>query len=488
VWRVSGLVGGGLLLGALLALLGAQAGWLGVGLALVLPVMAGVVVEPRFGVYLIAASVVGQWPWNAPRYLGILVSTATLLWLVRHRRPLFPLNSILVLVGAYTFIVMASAIQPQTRIGIASGIVTQISCLALVWLFVTMIDTPQAVRTAVGVIGVSVLVAAAIGLVQAATHFTWLASTTAIAAQAEYAANETLLDLQGWAGLLRIDSITGTPDHFALYMQTAMPFVFFWLVRQRRAGRRALGVAALGLLAVAHLLSFTRGAMLTTALVVILMVWVHDRRRLLAIGPVAAILVLGALLLWGPARERLVSILTLEVAGTELDTGTWRLQTIPIALEMILERPWLGFGIDQQHHNWPASAQRIVALGVRGAQPPLHNTYLLAAIEVGLVGLGVLLVLLGLTLRRLRSMSAAFAAAGMEDLAGHARATWVAMVGLVVAFAGYPMLGSFRHFWLLLALTGSLMTVHGHLVASRDRPTRPGSVRDVVPRPEASVR
>jgi O-antigen ligase len=250
----------------------------------------------------------------------------------------------------------------------------------------------------------------------------------------------------------------------ALYMQTLIPFVIFWLVRQHTWSRRLLALGVLVLLSVAHLLSFTRGALITTALMLVLFFWLVDKRRLLLLGPLVALCGCIALMSWEPMRNRAMTLLAMdrEEAPDRENTAGWRLRTIPVGIDMMLKRPILGTGIGQQRWNWPPSVFGSLIPDPEVAQPlPIHNSYLLIGIETGLGGLCALLMLLVTAIRESARLGAQFRRQGDQELADAGVAISVAMVGLALAMLMYPMTENFRYFWLLIGMTAALMRIEG---------------------------
>ena len=440
-------------------------------IAVAIPGALVVLLAPRLGVYGLAATLIGQWPWNGMRYFGILVVASALAWQLLRRQRVLPPNPILLLMGLFVVFVLLSTISPRSRIGMRSMVLTYLGHFTLVWLFAILIDSRQAVQTVIRVMVSAGVIVAIIGLVQWRTHFVWAASTTAVELSLASFADKTGMDLQGWLGTFRIDSITGTPDLYALYMQTLMPFVIFWTVRQRSLIRWLGGGLILGLLGVTHLLSFTRGALVTTGLVLFLVGWMLDRRRLIACGPVLILVGCVTLLAWSPLRQRVLSMLTFKPApGVEahLESGKWRLAVLPYAFRMLLENPITGIGVEQTRYHWPDEAKHLIP-SVKGLAPvELHQSYLKVGIELGWGGLAVFLLLIFTTLQRLYWVAGRFQALGDRQLADTARAMLAAFIGLVFALLMYPMLETFRYFWLLLGLTGSLLHLEKSLLRHQE--------------------
>ena len=421
---------------------------------------AAIMARPRLGLYVMTAVFIGQWPWNISRYVGLIAVVSALVWLMRRRRPLLPRSSILGLVLLYVVMVLLSTISPATSLNIATGAIAALSYLALGWLCVVLVDSRQVARTVVGIIIVAGVVTAIIGLVQAVTRFRWMASTYVAAIGGGIPPGLPTTFLQSSLGDFRIDSITGTPDFLGVTMQTVMPFMLVWLLRQRRVTGWLLGVAGLGLLGTANLLSFARGAWVVTLIVLLMTLWMADRRR---VFPVVVALALGlvALMAWEPVRTRTMTMIDFLAGptgpGGELEPGAWRLYITPVAIEVMLARPWLGVGVDQSAYNWPASAAKLVWFGVPGVAAPVHNSYLAAGMELGLGGLAVVLALVTLTAARLLWVTARFEHKGDAELASYSRAAFASFVGLALELLFYPMLSGFRYFWLLVGLAAALV-------------------------------
>jgi hypothetical protein len=90
---------------------------------------------------------------------------------------------------------------------------------------------------------------------------------------------------------------------------------------------------------------------------------------------------------------------------------------------------------------------------------PIHNAYLAMAIELGVGGLLLLVLLIGLAWRRLRQLQRVFRASGQGALLDLTHAAEVAWIGLAINIAMYPQLDRYRYFWLLLAFIGCLSRI-----------------------------
>ncbi len=439
-----------------------------------LTVAASIVLFPLFGVFILSGLLIGQWPYSLITYLGLLCVASALAWLLLHQRSVLPKNSILYLSLVYLLLGGLSLISPKSTVDWRSNLLALGGHVSFVWLFATMVTERRTVLTVVRIMVFSGICVAIIGLIQWRTHFVWMVSTThaALAEQSEAYRGKTAFDLQAWSGEFRVDSITGTPDFLPLYMQCLTPFVCFWIVRQKLWSLRLAGVAVLLLFALAHVLSFTRGALLTTAVVVFLTALVIDRKRLVLYGPIGSLLLIAMMLSWTPTRERILSMFELGTNETRdrVNTGGWRLKTIPVALEMISERPFFGVGLGQQKWNWPEHTIGVLVMPPEVVNPlPIHNDYMLVPVELGLGGLLVLLCMLTLTLLCLVRAFRIFKAGGDLELAEVSLGTMLAVIGLGAAMTMYPIVDNFRYFWLLLGLAASLLRIAG-TEAGREAP------------------
>ena len=439
--------------------------------ALALPCAVAIFLSPHLGAYMIAAILIGHWPWGVMRYFGMLVAASTFMWLFLRRERIFPFNPILLWAALFTGFVLISTISPRTRIGLWTTALAFVGHFTLVWIFVALLDSRSAVLRVVQLMVLSGVATAVIGLIQWRTHFVWPASTTyyADASQGDFV-GKSALELQGWLGQFRIDSITGTPDMLPLYLQTLMPFVAFWLVRQHSRVRQVIGMLILALFGVVHFLSFTRGAILTTLVVVAMIGWMIDKRRMVVFGPTLALVGFAALMSWEPMRERIISLIALTPSLQEdahLESSRWRLAVLPIGVKVLFERPLLGMGAGQQRYNWPPSARHLIP---EVEEPTvIHNSYLQIGIEIGIGGLTALLVLMMIIFRELRRLARRFLALGDCEMADVARASLIAFLGIALAMMAYPMLDSFRYFWLLAGLTGAMVRLEGALPAIASR-------------------
>ncbi len=204
-------------------------------------------------------------------------------------------------------------------------------------------------------------------------------------------------------------------EHTAYAASLAIPFIIYlvlWLQGERlgRFGRALLAVAA-GVLALALLFSFTRGAWLGCVAAVafwgLVELWRRWRAGFWGLGVLA---VLGAGLVlqlnWSPKPQRdkrkgheehLKSVIDTESDLSNLE----RINRWVAAFNMIAERPLFGFGPGAytfEYARYQESSYRTPISTNQGKLGSAHSEYLLAATEQGIGGLLILLLLYGTSL------------------------------------------------------------------------------------------
>jgi hypothetical protein len=422
--------------------------------------LAGVLVfaVPHLGLFMLTAGMIAQWPYRLITIAGAGVTASTLLWALASRRRLVPPDRLFALLAALNGLVWLSALyfRGQGSMGVA---LSYTSFTAFYWAVTTLAVGRYVMRRLAGWMLVSGFAIALIGFVQYLHPFVWIASAQTV--EAESAVNAGMdLSLLQWEGFQRIESLTGTPNYLGLTMQILIPFAVLWTWRQRRQLHMLAGVALSGALAAALMLSFTRGAMLTTAAITIpLLAYKLGLRKTvpyLAAGAAVIAVVIGV---WEPFRARVFSTISEALSGDPNTAAGWRVAVLPIGLQMFLDHFWTGVGIGQQRTLWEHYAPTTVFTPGTETQLPIHNGYLAAAIDLGILGLTLLTAILGVGWLRVRRLQRHFMLAGQHDMADLACAAEIAWVAMIANIMMYPGLENFRYFWVLLALIGGLSRV-----------------------------
>lgn len=184
-----------------------------------------------------------------------------------------------------------------------------------------------------------------------------------------------------------------------LYVSAYAMLLFAWAASAPGAPR-ALLLATLGLTVVALVLTFSRGALLGFMVVnVLFLAWRRSGRLLLA-GALAALA--APLLVPDAVFERLGMGFgegANAVSAGRLD-GLW----LPL-LPVVLESPVFGHGLASILWSEPMQVAAVDPTRVIGATHP-HNAYLEALLDVGLLGLALLLAYFAHVYRGLRALGA----------------------------------------------------------------------------------
>lgn len=428
--------------------------------------IAGVValLAPHAALYALTVAMIAMWPGQAIKFAGAGVAATLLLWALATRRPLVPRDRLFWILAALTALIGVSALVGSDEEGLRLAL-SYVASLVLFWTFVTAANTPRVVQRLAGAMLIAGVLAALFGLAQYQFKFLWIVSEGVFYFDNIFV---TALDpreaFMTWRGYFRIESVTGAADYLGMAMELLLPFGVFWCARQQSLRGRLVGVCVVGVLAAALVLSFTRGVFVSTALIVVPMLAVKfGLRRTLPHLLVGLLLVAGLAFGWEPLRERLTTTVT-EWLDPRVDTaGGWRREILPVAMAIFADHFFTGAGVGRHKEVWPDYAPSDLTYTTSvGVQEPLHNSYLLLAVEVGVLGLVLLLLLLWCAWRRLRELQREFA--DDQPLADLAHAAEIAWVSLAFNMLLYPVVdATFRYVWVLFALIGAL----SHVAATR---------------------
>lgn len=180
--------------------------------------------------------------------------------------------------------------------------------------------------------------------------------------------------------------LTGNPNDLALMLNLILPLSVALLLATRRPPLRAVLLGLIGLDVVAVILTFSRGGFLTLATIVLVYLWKIRRRpeRGWAWAALAVMLVCAPLL---PSRyiDRMSTITSLESDPTHSAQLRWN--DAVSSVKLVLANPIVGAGV----------GMNVLALvEARGDNrwTAVHNVYLEYAVELGLPGLALFLLLL----------------------------------------------------------------------------------------------
>ncbi|MFC5727770.1 MULTISPECIES: O-antigen ligase family protein [Nocardioides] len=302
---------------------------------------------------------------SAVKGVGALLIVAWLLRLALEPRPVALRHPGVYATAALVLVVLASLAASGGNAGAGLGVAIRYLSYAAVLL--VLVDTVRAsgadgarlVRRAIAVFVVSCAAAGIVGLVGFVVN-------------------------GGRAGGPLED-----PNDFAFFLITALPFTL-WLARTPGLAGRLYGLCGV-VLVVATVATFSRGAMLGIGVMVVVALALGLLRpRTLLVGGV--VIVLAVAIGWAAYPDVVDRSLDEKehVAAANVDS---RFTTWTMAAEMTAERPFLGQG--------PAGFQTegprfVPPTAVEVVQPDVaHQMYLDVAAELGLLGLGTFLAVIG---------------------------------------------------------------------------------------------
>jgi O-antigen ligase len=188
----------------------------------------------------------------------------------------------------------------------------------------------------------------------------------------------------------------------------------------------------------------------------------------------AAVVALGALLIWRGRRIAIGALIVLAVGGTvgyfaaspaalhriEMsNSGSGRTDIWQIAWRVVHAHPFFGVGLAQfpqvaQHYVLQSGSLDYVSLIV-DKQIVVHNLYLQLWTETGIVGLLIFIALLAVSLTAGWRATGLFESQGDRQMLGLSRCALLGLLGILAANFFLSDIGN-RQLWLLVALCTAL--------------------------------
>ena len=264
------------------------------------------------------------------------------------------------------------------------------------------------------------------------------------------------------SGLHRLAGPIGEKNRYAQIMLMLVPLALFQAWSERRTDPPPGWRTAITILtSAAVILTFSRGAAVGFALVVVIMVVLRY------IKPVQLFLVLllavGLLVAVPSYAERLTSLqaitdaITGNTAGTVADNSILSRATENIAaLNVFADHPLIGVGPGQFSTYYRQYADQIGLLS-KAADREAHNLYLGTAAETGILGLICFLMVLFVTLWELARARRRWIGR-RNDLANMATAFSLSVVTYMTTGI-FLHLSYDRYFWLVMALAGATAVI-----------------------------
>ncbi|GAB2780922.1 hypothetical protein GCM10027020_38070 [Nocardioides salsibiostraticola] len=176
-------------------------------------------------------------------------------------------------------------------------------------------------------------------------------------------------------GVTALKSVFFLSNNFAYFLMPMLVLGVAWVLRST-GWQRIVGLGYVGVVGMELLLAETRGAWLGTAVAVLIVTWILDRR-------VAILSMVGVVLMvvFVPSvNARLTSLADNPYEPRSESSLDWRFGQWDRLLPEVLHSPVLGGG--------PGEAVRLTT-------KEAHNDYLRAAVETGLIGFAAYLFFLG---------------------------------------------------------------------------------------------
>jgi putative inorganic carbon (hco3(-)) transporter len=266
----------------------------------------------------------------------------------------------------------------------------------------------------------------------------------------------------------RLAGQIGEVNRYAQTMLVLVPLGLFQFWSERSRRRRAAAAAATVLITGGVVLTFSRGAAVGFALVLLLMVVLrYIRLRQLTVIAVGLVVVLAVV----PASRERLSWLggVTHLAGTQPasdpnhDSGNLRSRATEVVAAglVFVDHPILGVGPGMFPEYYGEYAQRVQYSWLEARVEPedreAHNLYTGIAAETGAVGLALFFGIVVLTLRQLRT--ARRLALGRDTELANTTTALMLAVTAYLATGVFLQLSYQRYFWLLMALAGASASI-----------------------------
>jgi len=383
---------------------------------------------------------------------GVAAAGALDVLISEPRRGRWPVLAAMLVYGIAQALATPGAMDPAVA---HAALIEYGKALVVFYLVTNLLRTPRALRWGVNAVLLGVVLLGAPVIYQGVTG-----TSSQLWGFGSRFYKEIVPGQFGW----RLGGAMGDPNFLAMVLVAALPLALMQVIergasRWRRAGALTAAAVALG----ATLYTYSRASLIGVALVALVLMVRHPRRRWVLAGTAAALLA-AVVVMPQSFFSRLATLTEFgQVRRLQLPDSSFqvRLNADYSGTLMFLQHPLLGVGPG----NYPDNYQHYSALAGLAIDPTMrdpHNLYIQIASETGLAGLASFAFLMWASFalmergrRRLRRLRAE----NFADL------IWA----LELALATYLVLSMFlhgayfRHFLLLLALgtLGGTMALDG---------------------------
>lgn len=465
--------------------LGLTVAWVGVVLVVLLcmalakPELATLSVV--FAMYANLAVVAVRF-YGVPKIVAVglfLLLVLPVLYYVSVRREPVRADGVLVLMFAYLFVQVVSAILSVSTADSLDPIGRYIlEGMLLYFLVLNAIRTPEVLRRSLWAMVLAGAMLGSLSLLQSFTRtydnqYGGLAQTRFVTAAGQL--REPTLEIEDVArsgpveSRPRVMGSIGDPNYYGQILVVVLPIALLRLWAEKRKWLR--GVAALAVLVLGGgiLLTFSRGA----GLAVVVLAFALAVFRYMKVRYLAALLAVAmiAVMLSPDYRGRMMTLIHLDSTGMRLaDPSTQeRVSLLLATANVFLDYPVLGVGSGQSPHYIASYSTSVGYSRSRGIKEA-HNMYLTILAETGMLGFGVFTAILFMIVRRMVRLRRYWASRRPDY--SHT------LTGLVLAIIGFLVTGMFlhladsRYFWLLIAMSGAAVSIYRKEMQPEEAPAQ----------------
>ena len=231
-------------------------------------------------------------------------------------------------------------------------------------------------------------------------------------------------------------ALTKNPNDLALMVNLLLPLSVGLLLASKETWQRIVLLTAVGVEAATVVLTYSRGGAVTLAVIGLAYLWKLRRQRersFIYVGLLAALLALP--LLPSSYFDRMSTITNVEADRT--GSAQERISDMIIAGKTILANPIIGAGMGMN---------MLVMREARGGWLGVHNVYLEHALDLGLIGLGIFLVLLWSSLRAVADVQHT---SSSPDLVFLAQGLQISLIAYATAALFHPV--SYQYYFYYIA-------------------------------------
>lgn len=263
----------------------------------------------------------------------------------------------------------------------------------------------------------------------------------------------------GWeshvAGEVTRQRLTGpfsNPNAYAQALVTLVPIGLDRLWAEKKWPLRLAAFWAVSVCCLTVTFTYSRGGFITLLFVLALFAW-ERRWRILPLLSLAIMALLLSQFLPQNYTARLTSLTELfSTSEATLNDPSFRgrLSENTAAIQMFLDHPILGVGLDNYQVHYQTYSRRLGIDERRDARSPA-SLYLEVLSEQGLVGSAIFLLFMGMIFRDLWRAGGQFKQAQQPEYAGIAAALWIGLAGYMFS-AIFKNSAYSNSFWLLIGI------------------------------------